>query len=167
MFFQELEWGVKMNLYKFLRNIDKYISIICLAILIILTIFMVITRYFFSYTVTGLSEYAVYMLLWIVFFAVPYVSRSEEGHINAELFHSMSSPKIKSITTIIFNSISVIVFGISTISILSNILSNMYTITQNIDMPYPIFLLPMFLGFLLTTIEYVVILYRSIRKRNS
>ena len=74
------------SIRKKIRNLGSYISVLFLTILIISTFTQVLLRYVFSYSISGLSEFNVYSLLWIVFLAVPYTSRSEK-HIKAEFIY--------------------------------------------------------------------------------
>lgn len=94
---------ILIDKFKFiLDKILEILSTITLAIMCVLVVYQVITRYFFnspSNISEGLSQY---LFVWLIMFGSAYVYGSRE-HLTIDLFKDKFSPKLYMIVEIITN----------------------------------------------------------------
>ncbi|MGC8811871.1 MAG: hypothetical protein ACP5Q3_16655, partial [bacterium] len=67
----------------------------------------------------------------------------------------------------LINLAALVIFGIITLSVLTTTAHNFYDTTPTLEIPIIIFFLPTIIGFLLTTIQYAIILVSLIWKKEA
>jgi TRAP-type C4-dicarboxylate transport system permease small subunit len=147
-------------------NLDKDISILCLSVMLFTVIAQVLMRELFNMPLVGAEEFVRYMMIWIVLFPLAFTLR-EGGHIEMTELRDMLPLRLRTGLKFLSDVSSIIVFAVISWSSLSVILENANNTTATLQIPFWIFFLPNFLGFLLLTVGYVLILTKRIVPKTS
>lgn len=144
-----------------LFRLDKDISILCLSVMLFTVIAQVLMREIFDLPLVGAEEFVRYMMIWIVLFPLAFTLR-EGGHIEMTELRDMLPLPMRTGLKFLSDVSSIVVFAIVSWSSLSVILQNANNTTATLQIPFWIFFLPNFLGFVLLTVGYVLILTKRI-----
>jgi TRAP-type C4-dicarboxylate transport system permease small subunit len=151
---------------KLLFRLDKDISILCLSVMLFTVIAQVLMRELFNFPLVGAEEFVRYMMIWIVLFPLAYTLR-EGGHIEMTELRDMLPRPLRVGLKFLSDVSSIVIFAIVSWSSLSVILENANNTTATLQIPFWIFFLPNFLGFVLLTVGYVLILTKRIVPKTS
>lgn len=152
--------------FKGFRNIDRDVSALIFAALMILVIIQVTMRVVFLAPVVGAEELVRYFLICIIFLGAPYAARNG-GHIRMEEFQNMMPAPVRSAVRFLSHLGSILVFAIVSFSALLTLVNNMNNKTATLSMPFWLFILPTLVGFVLLTVEYALILAAFLRRGGS
>ena len=151
-----------LKIWKVIRNIDKYLGVLILFMMVILVVSQVILRAIFRVSFMGTIDLAQYFLIFIVFISAPYAAR-EGGHIKMDEIQSLLPKKIQFFLKLFSYSCAVIFFGIISVSAITTTMHNVsLQATPTMAMPFWLFFLPTIMGFFLLAIEYIIILINFI-----
>ena len=139
-----------------------YFGVVFLYVLILLVVVDVSIRFLSLQPFIGTIELARICLIWSVFFTLRYTTK-EGGHIRMDEFLTRFPEKVQYVVTFIWQASAVAVFGIVSISSVISFISNFYSTTEALSIPYYIFFLPTIVGFTLMMLQYLVILIRTIK----
>lgn len=145
-------------------NRDKDISILCLSVMLFTVIAQVLMREIFNFPLVGAEEFVRYLMIWIVLFPLAFTLR-EGGHIAMTELRDMLPAPIRNGISYVSDIASIVVFAIVSWSSLSVILENANNTTATLQIPFWLFFLPNFLGFLLLTVGYVLIISKRINPK--
>jgi TRAP-type C4-dicarboxylate transport system permease small subunit len=126
----------------------------------------VLMRELFNFPLVGAEEFVRYMMIWIVLFPLAYTLR-EGGHIEMGELRDMLPRPLRTGLKRLSDVASIVVFAIVSWSSLSVILENANNTTATLQIPFWIFFLPNFLGFLMLMVGYVLILTKRIVPKTS
>jgi len=152
--------------FKGFRNIDRDVSALIFAALMILVIIQVTMRVVFLAPVVGAEELVRYFLICIIFLGAPYAARNG-GHIRMEEFQNMMPAPVRSAVRFLSHLRAILVFAIVSFSALLTLVNNMNNKTATLSMPFWLFILPTLVGFVLLTVEYALILAAFLRRGGS
>ena len=155
-------WSMEMRFI--VREFDRYASTIILGVLITLVALQVVMRVVFLSPLIGAEELARYFLICVVFIGAPFAARTG-GHIRMEELIQILPEKIRRLIYIFIHLSAVFVFAIVTVGSVITLMNNLRNRTATLSIPFPIFIFPTVLGFLLLTYEYSRILFRLLRNR--
>lgn len=139
-----------------------YFSVVFLYVLILLVVVDVSIRFLSLPPFIGTIELVRICLIWSVFFALRYTTK-EGGHIRMDELLARFPEKVQHVVRLIWQASAVLVFGIVSISSIISFISNFYSTTEALSIPYYIFFLPTIAGFTLMTLQYLAILVRYIK----
>ncbi|MFQ3621504.1 MAG: TRAP transporter small permease [Spirochaetales bacterium] len=142
------------------HEIDQFISTVILGVLIVLVALQVIMRVIFLSPLVGAEELARYFLICVVFLGAPFAARSG-GHIRMEEILQKLPIKIRILITILIHLTATIVFGVVATGSVITMLNNLKNRTATLSIPFPIFILPTVIGFILLTYEYGRFLFKK------
>ncbi len=148
-----------------LTTVDRYLGVIFLFNLIILVLLDTVLRAFAMTPFMGTMELVRCFLIWSVFISLRYVTK-DDAHIRMSELLALSPPMIQRLMKVLINMAALIIFGIITLSVLTTTVHNFYDTTPTLEIPIVIFFFPTIVGFLLTTIQYAIILVDSILGRD-
>jgi TRAP-type C4-dicarboxylate transport system permease small subunit len=146
---------------KLIFRLDKDISILCLSVMLFTVIAQVLMRELFNFPLVGAEEFVRYMMIWIVLFPLAFTLR-EGGHIEMTELRDMLPRPLRTGLKFLSDVSSIVVFAIVSWSSLSVILENANNTTATLQIPFWIFFLPNFLGFLMLMVGYILILTKRI-----
>ena len=146
---------------RILCRLDKEISILCLAVMMITVILQVLMRELFDFPLVGAEEFVRYLMIWIVLFPLAFTLR-EGGHIAMTELRDMFPKPLQNGLSCVSDVCSIAVFAIVSWSSMSVIVENMNNTTATLQIPFWIFFLPNLLGFVLLTVGYFLILIKQI-----
>ena len=146
------------------REFDRYVSTILLGVLIILVALQVVMRVVFLSPLIGAEELARYFLICVVFMGAPFAARTG-GHIRMEELIQRFPKKTQRFIFAVIHLLAALVFAITTVGSVITLLNNLKNRTATLSIPFPIFIFPTVLGFLLLTYEYSRILYRLVKNK--
>ena len=152
-----------MRLKQILSNMDLYFGVIFLYSLIILIVMDVSTRALSLSPFIGTIEVVRCCLIWCVFISLRYTTK-EGGHIKMDDILSRFPRKVQIFFELIWHVAAVSVFGVVSFSAVIATIRNRYGVTEALGIPFWIFFLPTIIGFILVTLESLVILVRYIKK---
>ncbi len=155
------QWGDMVRLLRLLRTLDVYLAGASLVLLVGMTVVLIALRSVFSVSFVGSDELSRYLLICLVFLALPEVTRID-GHIKMRELAALLPPSWRKALEFVVAVSGFLSFGVVTVSTLENVLGNLGTVTPSLSMPYFLFFAPTLIGFLLVTVEYVVIVVRCI-----
>lgn len=145
-----------------LRNIDKIVGAFFLISLVSMTIFQVVMRYFFSRPVTGTEELGRYFLIWIIFISAPYSARMG-SFIKMEELQAILPKKMGRAINIAACIFSIGVFAVISASAVSTVSHNLKLTTPSLGIPFLPFFLPTMAGFILLTVEHIILLIANLK----
>ncbi len=148
-----------MNLSETLRKIDLFISTLTLFFLVSLVVAQIVARSVFSLPLAGSEELSRYLLLWVVFVPLALVARSGE-QIRMMEIRNMLPPIVVKILGLLSVLLGVTSYGVVAFSAALAAVSNIGRVTPSLEMPFLLFYLPTVLGFVLFTLEYILVLLR-------
>ena len=151
-----------MQLQRF-RNLDRDISAIIFAAMMVLVVIQIVMRVVFLAPVVGAEELVRYFLICIIFLGAPYAARNG-GQIRMEEFQNMMPKPLRSAVRFLSLFFSVAVFGIIAFAALLSLTQNMKNTTATLSMPYWLFILPAVLGFALLAVEYALLFADFLKK---
>jgi TRAP-type C4-dicarboxylate transport system permease small subunit len=143
-----------------------YFGVFFLFTLIILVVVDVSIRSLSLQPFIGTIELVRCCLIWSVFISLRYTTR-EGGHIRMGELMARFPEKLQYIVAITWRIFAVIVFGIISISAITATARNLYTSTEALQIPYWIFFFPTVVGFILVTIQYIVMLVGFIKENQT
>jgi TRAP-type C4-dicarboxylate transport system permease small subunit len=149
-----------------LTTVDRYLGVIFLFNLIILVLLDTVLRAFAMTPFMGTMELVRCFLIWSVFISLRLVTK-ENAHIRMGELMSLSPPIVQKFLNFLINLTALIIFGIITFSVLTTTAHNFYDTTPTLEIPMVIFFFPTIIGFLLTTIQYAIILVSLIWKKEA
>lgn len=145
------------KIWRGMTTLDRYLGVIFLFNLIILVLLDTVLRAFSMTPFMGTMELVRCFLIWSVFISLRLVTQ-ENAHIRMGELMALSPPIIQKFLNFLINFAALIIFGIITISVLKTTTHNFYDTTPTLEIPIVIFFFPTIIGFLLTTIQYAIIL---------
>lgn len=151
-----------MNIWKCVRNLDKYLGTFILFSMVILVVTQVTMRTVFSYPLIGPEELARYFLICIVFFSMSYTARSS-GHIRMDELHAFLPQTIRRFLQFLICVSAILVFGLFAAASIITTTKNQGNVTPTLAIPFTIFFLPTMTGFTLLTLEYIIRLIKLIQ----
>lgn len=152
------------KIWRVLTTIDRYLGVIFLFNLIILVLLDTVLRAFSMTPFMGTMELVRCFLIWSVFISLRLVTK-ENAHIRMGELMALAPARLQKFLNFIINFAALIIFGIITISVLTTTAHNFYDTTPTLEIPMVIFFFPTIMGFLLTTIQYALILISLICKK--
>lgn len=144
-----------------MRDLDRDAGAVLFALLMALVVVQIVMRVVFLAPLVGAEELVRYFLICIIFLGAPYAARSG-GHIRMEEFQNKLPAPLRAAVRLLSHLSSVLVFGFISFSALLSLLQNLNNKTATLSMPYWLFILPTAVGFVLLTIEYVLMLRRFV-----
>ncbi|MGB9698935.1 MAG: TRAP transporter small permease [Thermodesulfobacteriota bacterium] len=154
------------KVWRGLTTVDRYLGVIFLFNLIILVLLDTVLRAFSMTPFMGTMELVRCFLIWSVFISLRLVTK-ENAHIRMGELIALSPPIIQNFLNFLINLAALVIFGIITLSVLTTTAHNFYDTTPTLEIPIIIFFLPTIIGFLLTTIQYAIILVSLIWKKEA
>lgn len=155
-----------MKIWPIIRNTDKHFSILILWLLVLMIVIGVLMRNVFSAPLIGLDEICGYFLIWIIFVTSPYTARSG-GHLRVEEFQALLPKRTRYVVQLLSHIFTMIIFGIIAASSIITTLNNRGTLLTTLEIPFPIFFVPIVAGLSLLTLEYVIQLIHFLRNSKS
>ncbi len=146
--------------------VDLYLGVIFLFNLIILVLLDTVLRAFSMTPFMGTMELVRCFLIWSVFISLRLVTQ-ENAHIRMGELLALSPLVMQKFLNFLINLAALIIFGIITLSVFTTTAHNFYDTTPTLEIPIVIFFFPTIIGFLLTTIQYAVILVSLIWKKEA
>lgn len=146
--------------------VDRYLGVIFLFNLIILVLLDTVLRAFSMTPFMGTMELVRCFLIWSVFISLRLVTQ-ENAHIRMGELLALSPPIMQKFLNFLINLAALIIFGIITLSVFTTTAHNFYDTTPTLEIPIVIFFFPTIIGFLLTTIQYAIILVSLIWKKEA
>ncbi|ORC37786.1 hypothetical protein B4O97_01935 [Marispirochaeta aestuarii] len=146
----------------FIRNLDKYLGTFFLASLILLVIAQIVMRVVFLAPLKGAEELVRYFLICVVFFGAPYAAR-EGGHIRMEELQTWFPFWLRYPVRLLSFLSAAVVFGIVAYGSVLTLMQNLANRTATLSIPFPIFIMPTVLGFILLTVAYTRMFIRFLR----
>lgn len=153
------------KMWRGLTIFDRYLGVIFLFNLIVLVLLDTFLRAFSVTPFMGTMELVRCFLIWSVFISLRLVTK-ENAHIRMGELVALSPTIVQKILNYLINSSALITFAIITFSVLKTTVNNFYNTTPTLEIPLAIFFFPTIIGFLLTTIQYGIILILSILKKD-
>lgn len=154
------------KIWRGLTAADRYLGVIFLFNLIILVLLDTVLRAFSMTPFMGTMELVRCFLIWSVFISLRLVTK-ENAHIRMGELMALSPPIIQNFLNFLINLAALIIFGIITLSVFTATVHNFYDTTPTLEIPIVIFFFPTIIGFLLTTIQYAIILASLIWKKKA
>ncbi len=142
-----------MKLLARLIDLDKVLSVVCLFLMILSILVHVLFR-LMGQPIIGAQELESYLFVFMVYISIGYVTR-EHGHIRFDTILSSLPHRAQAIVQRLIDGACAVVFGITTYSAIVTVLRNTANKTPTLGIPFTIFILPVILGFLIMTIEYL------------
>ncbi len=146
------------------RELDRYLSTIILGVLILLVALQVVMRVVFLSPLIGAEELARYFLICVVFLGAPFAARTG-GHIRMEELLQRFPTKIRFAISFLIGLSAILVFGIVSVGSVITLFRNLQNRTATLSIPFPIFIAPTVLGFVLLTYEYTRTLIESYKRK--
>lgn len=146
--------------------VDRYLGVIFLFNLIILVLLDTVLRAFSMTPFMGTMELVRCFLIWSVFISLRLVTQ-ENAHIRMGELLALSPLVMQKFLNFLINLAALIIFGIITLSVFTTTAHNFYDTTPTLEIPIVIFFFPTIIGFLLTTIQYAIILVSLIWKKEA
>lgn len=146
------------------RNLDKWLGIICLFLIILSVLTHVIFR-LLNHPLVGAEELESYLFVFMVYISIGYVTR-EHSHIRFDTILLLLPPRARMILERILNGACAVIFGIATYSSIVQTATNTVNKTAVLGIPYTAFFLPTSVGFLLMTVEYAIYTVRPAADNN-
>jgi TRAP-type C4-dicarboxylate transport system permease small subunit len=100
--------------------------------------------------------------MWIVFIASPYTARCG-GHLSMQEFRSLLPQTIRIFLQFISYAFAVVIFGIISASSIITTFNNRSTVITTLEIPFPVFFVPIVVGLSLLAIEYIIQFIRFLR----
>lgn len=149
-------------MYKWEEKINLNFGLLCLLALVILTLVQIFARTFLPFSLK-VSELSKYLLITLTFISSPYLSKTN-SHIKMDDLVLRLPTKIIKWKDLLLNLSAAFLFGVISIGFFSSIKGNWGTLTEEMEMPFPLYFLPSFLGFFLMSIEYIIKFILQIKK---
>lgn len=154
------------KIWRGLTTVDRYLGVIFLFNLIILVLLDTVLRAFSMTPFMGTMELVRCFLIWSVFISLRLVTK-ENAHIRMGELMALSPTIMQKFMNFLINLAALIFFGIITLSVFTTTAHNFYDTTPTLEIPIVIFFFPTIIGFLLTTIQYAIILVAQIWKKEA
>lgn len=154
------------RIWQGLTAVDRYLGVIFLFNLIILVLLDTLLRAFSMTPFMGTMELVRCFLIWSVFISLRLVTQ-ENAHIRMGELMALSPLIMQKFLNFLINLAALIIFGIITLSVFTTTVHNFYDTTPTLEIPIVIFFFPTIIGFLLTTIQYAIILVSLIWKKEA
>jgi TRAP-type C4-dicarboxylate transport system permease small subunit len=136
-----------------------------LVLLVLLVIAQVVLRNFFRLQMLGSEELSRYFLICVIFFALPYTTRSGGNIVIPEL-KSLFPRKVRLGLELLISLCGFLVFALFAVSAILTIWQNPENKTAALGIPNILFFLPTLIGFTLMIFEYLLRFVSLIRTRN-
>lgn len=153
-----------MSFGKKVLNLDGFLGVVSLALLIGTILLQVFLRFVFSKPLMGAEELTRYLVICIVFFPLAYSERSGSTIIMEEL-QSMFPRVLRNIINMSSHILTTVVYAIVTLSSYSVLINNMQNRTATLEMPFWLFFLPAVLGLTIMTFVRIITVVYKITKR--
>ena len=134
-----------MGKSKILANLDAFISMCCLALLLGTIILQVILRFVFSSPLMGAEELTRFMVICVVMLPLAFAERSGSTVVMEEI-QSFMSPGVRKATRAAVEVFSTVIYGLLTASAVSVLLNNAQNRTATLEMPFWLFFAPSVIG---------------------
>lgn len=158
--------AIWQKMWRGLTKVDRYLGVIFLFNLIFLVLLDTILRAFSLTPFMGTMELVRCFLIWSVFISLRFVT-SENAHIRMGELIALSPRVMQKLVNFLVHLAALIIFGIITLSVFTTTAHNFYDTTPTLEIPIIIFFFPTIIGFLLTTIQYAIILFSSFLGRGT
>ena len=153
-----------MSVPKRLYDIDGYLGVISLILLIGTILLQVILRFVFLKPLMGAEELTRYLVICVVMFPLAYSERSGSTIIMEEI-QSMFPRVIRNTINMASHVLTTVVYAIVTVSAFSVMINNVTNRTATLEMPFWLFFLPAVLGLSTMTVVRVITVVYKITKR--
>lgn len=147
-----------------LRTAVRWISFVLLAALVITPLAQITMRGIFNVPMAGAEELARYFLICLTFIAASYVTE-QGGQIRMEEFQGLIPPKARWILQLTIELSGAVFFAVILIAAAVTIRNNLQNQTAVMELPFWLFMGPLAIGSLLLTVETLVMLVHTWRRR--
>ena len=141
------------------RSALRWTSLAVVAVMIALPALQVVLREILNVPFVGAEELTRFMLICVVFVTLPYVVASGTNIRLEEGLHLLPRPVQRALHLVIAAS-GAVTFGIAATAIAVATLRNLQNATPTLGIPYWVFFSASFVGFLVTTIEFALQLWK-------
>jgi TRAP-type C4-dicarboxylate transport system permease small subunit len=153
-----------MSVFKRLRDLDGYLGVISLVMLIGTILLQIILRFVFLKPLMGAEELTRYLVICVVMFPLAYAERSGSSIIMEEI-QSMFPRVIKNTINMASHILTTVVYAIVTVSAFSVLINNSANKTATLEMPVWLFFLPAVVGLSTMTVVRIITVVYKITKR--
>ncbi len=101
---------LRRNVFSHIVNLDAYIAVAGMGILVLLSFAGVIMRYFLARPISWQEEVMVLLVLWIVFFGASYCFR-QKSHIAVDLVVDLMPAKAQAVAAVLIQIVVVVVLA--------------------------------------------------------
>ena len=153
-----------MSLGKRLRDVDGFLGVLGLALLIGTILLQVVLRFVFSKPLMGAEEMTRYLVICVVMFPFAYSERSGSTIIMEEI-QSMFPRILRNIINMSSHILTTVVYAIVTASSYSVLINNAANRTATLEMPFWLFFLPAVVGLTaMTVVRIITVVYKIIKR---
>lgn len=145
-----------------IRNVFRYAAVAMLVLMLVLPALQVVLRQIFQAPFIGSEELTRFMLIGVVFTALPYVVASGTN-IRMEEVLLMLSERTRSLFAAVISLTAVLGFGIAGLAVMVATLANLDNATPTLGIPYWIFFSAALFGFVLAAVESAVQLWKALK----
>ena len=153
-----------MPLLRLIRTAVRWTSFVLLAALVVTPLAQITMRGIFNVPMAGAEELARYFLICLTFIAASYVTE-EGGQIRMEEFQGAIAPKPRWILQLAIESSGTVFFAVLFVAAMVTIRNNLQNQTAVMELPFWLFMGPLAVGSLLLTVETLVMLMHTWRRR--
>lgn len=132
-----------------------------LALLIVLNICSVVTRYFFSKPIMWSEEVSLILLVWCVFISLVPVTY-KHGAVSLDFFVDMMSSGLRRIVRILVDTFSVVLFVVTCVFSIDLIQRSAFRVTPILQIPFTVVYVPILIGFGVSVIILCSYIFREI-----
>jgi len=147
-----------------LRNLDRTLATLCLALLTVIVLIQVVMRELFYAPLVGAEELVRYLLICVIFFGSPYAARIG-GHIAMVEFLLKFPKSLRTPLQFLSLASTFAVFAIIFVSAFFTFTANMGNRTATLSIPFWIFIAPAIIGFFLLAVEYAILIKKFVSDR--
>jgi TRAP-type C4-dicarboxylate transport system permease small subunit len=145
--------------------LQKVIMIVTTVIMLVLLASIVFCRYIFHTDIYGYDEFLLVSAFWMYFFGATY-AMYEGVHVRADIIGLLLSPKNRLRLKIVADILQIIISSILAILAFNLVVraAETWQVSACWDIPFLIYQLPIFIGFLIMTFYLVLELLKDIQK---
>lgn len=145
-----------------IRNAFRYVSVAMLVLMLILPALQVVLRQIFQAPFIGSEELTRFMLIGVVFVALPYVVASGAA-IRMEEILSLFGRWGRATVGVVISATAVVGFGVAAVAVAVATLRNLDNATPTLGIPYWVFFSAAQLGFGMAAFESAVQLWKAVK----
>ena len=149
-----------------LRRALVVVCLLLLAALIFTPSLQIIMRGVFNVPMSGAEELARYFLIALTLMGAAVVTH-EGGQIRMQEFQALLPAPLRFVLQVLIELCAVGMFGLMALAAAVAIRQNLNNQTATLEMPYWLFMAPLLLGMALLTLESLLQLARTLRRRRA